>query len=95
MNARALTMLDAEAGQLPRGAARRQAWAWRRNPVGILLALACLAWPNPCPAVVVAEVGLERSAALAAESTYAAVGWVGIQEGAANYRGTGVLIDSE
>jgi hypothetical protein len=45
--------------------------------------------------VVVADVGLEPSAALAAESAYAAVGWVGIQEGAANYRGTGVLIDSE
>lgn len=95
MNAHALMMLDAEWEQLPRGAARRQPWAWGRNPVGICLALAWLAWPNPCPAVVVADVGLERSAALAAESAYAAVGWIEVQEGTANYRGTGVLISAE
>lgn len=48
-----------------------------------------------CRAVVVADAGLERSAALAAESAYASVGWVSIQEGASKYRGTGVLVSSE
>ncbi len=48
-----------------------------------------------CRAVVVADAGLERSPALAAESAYAAVGWVAIKEGTSNYRGTGVLISSE
>jgi hypothetical protein len=45
--------------------------------------------------VVVADANLDRSAALAADSAYEAVGWVGIQEGASAYRGTGVLISPE
>ena len=46
-------------------------------------------------AVVVADGSLGESLVLAAESAHAAVGWVGIQEGASSYRGTGVLISSE
>lgn len=52
-------------------------------------------FPVPSLAVVVADSALERSAALAAESSYASVGWVGIQEGASTYRGSGVLISPE
>jgi hypothetical protein len=46
-------------------------------------------------AVVVADGGLDLALALAEESYYASVGWLGIQEGASSYRGTGVLISSE
>ena len=87
--------LNAGWGLVPRVAAGRQPWAWGRNPVGIFLAIVSLFCATRCPAVVVADGGLERSAALAAESSYASVGWVEIQEGASQYRGTGVLVSSE
>lgn len=46
-------------------------------------------------AVVVADLDLARSQLLASDSSYAAVGWVGIREGSASYRGTGVLISPD
>ncbi|MCX6864663.1 MAG: trypsin-like serine protease, partial [Verrucomicrobia bacterium] len=47
-------------------------------------------------AVVVADPGgLAAAQALAANPSYNSVGWVGIREGSANYRGTGVLISPE
>lgn len=57
--------------------------------------MASLLWAPLCSAVVVLDSGLERSAALASESSYSSVGWVEIQEGAFRYRGTGVLVSPE
>ena len=49
-----------------------------------------------CPAVVVADPGgLAAAQALAANPSYASVGWVGIHEGSSDYRGSGVLIAPE
>lgn len=61
---------------------------------GIIAALSFLLGTH-CPAVVVADGGLDQALALAQNPSYASVGWVGIQEGASSYRGTGVLISPE
>ncbi len=59
-----------------------------------IVAVGCLT--NPCClAVVVADSGLGQALALAQNPAYASVGWIGIQEGAASYRGTGVLVSPE
>ena len=73
-----------------------QPWALGRNPVGIGVAVGCLLSASHCPAVVVADPGgMESARALAAGPAYAAVGWLGIREGSAQYRGSGVLISPE
>lgn len=61
--------------------------------VGVAAAWICSSGRSP--AVVFAGGGLEQALELAADPSYASVGWVGIQEGSANYRGTGVLVSPE